>query len=294
MRTIKNVQNEFHLEESNQNFLCYTSAAIWNNKFGTLLLFVDITEASLLKKRLQEQQVALIQKDKMNTLGVMVTGITHEVNNPNNLIKINSEVIQNSWHEVLPILDDYYHKHPGQYLQNIPYDEMRGLLTAAMEDTSSASKRIEKIISGLSTFIRGDETLEMKPCDLRTIIIDTIKMLQPQIKKRRVEVEFDETQQLPKFEASAALINQVFVNLILNAVEACDPRNFQNDQQGEVKIETSVTEDYVYVIIKDNGIGIKEKDINKVFDLFTVIKVNDRWNGYRFVHCICPNQIASW
>ncbi len=110
----KKVQNEFHLDESNQVFLCYTSAAIWNNKFGTLLMFVDITEATLLKKRLKEQQVELIQKDKMNTLGVMVTGITHEVNNPNNLIKINSEVIQNSWHEVLPILDDYYHKHPGK------------------------------------------------------------------------------------------------------------------------------------------------------------------------------------
>ncbi len=153
-------------------------------------------------------------------------------------------------------------------MQNIPYDEMRGLLTAAMEDTSSASQRIEKIISGLSTFIRGDETLEMSPCDLRTIIIDTVKMLQPQIKKRRVEVVFDETQQLPLFEANTALINQIFVNLILNAVEACDNKNFQNNQQGEVKICTSVTEEYVYVIIKDNGIGIKEVDIVKVFDLF--------------------------
>ncbi|MEB8434513.1 ATP-binding protein [Cocleimonas sp. KMM 6892] len=264
----RKVRNEIHLKDTNQDFLFYTSAAIWNNKFGTLLMFVDITEAVELKKRLKQQQAKLIQKDKMNTLGVMVTGITHEVNNPNNLIKINAEVIQNSWNEVLPILDEYYAKHPDQELQNIPYDEMRGLLTAAMEDTASASKRIEKIISGLSTFIRGEETLEMSKCELPKIIVETIKMLQPQIKKRRVHIVFDNSVELPAFEANSSLINQVFVNLILNAVEACDPRNFQNDQQGEVKIETSVTEDYVYVIIKDNGIGIKEKDINKVFDLF--------------------------
>ncbi len=264
----KKVRSELHLDESNKDFLFYTSAAIWNNKLGTLLMFVDMTEAMLLKKRLQEQQAELIQRDKMNTLGVMVTGITHEVNNPNNLIKINAEVIQNSWHEVLPILDDYYKKHPGKALQNIPYDEMRGLLTAAMEDTASASKRIEKIISGLSTFIRGDETLEMSQCNLPDIIIETIIMLRPQIKKRQVEVLFDEKKPLILFEANAALINQVFVNLILNAVEACDPKNFENNQQGEVKIDTSVTEDYVYVIIKDNGIGIKEVDIAKVFDLF--------------------------
>lgn len=264
----KKVRSELHLDESNKDFLFYTSAAIWNNKLGTLLMFVDMTEAMLLKKRLQEQQAELIQRDKMNTLGVMVTGITHEVNNPNNLIKINAEVIQNSWHEVLPILDDYYKKHPGKALQNIPYDEMRGLLTAAMEDTASASKRIEKIISGLSTFIRGDETLEMSQCNLPDIIIETIIMLRPQIKKRQVEVLFDEKKPLILFEANAALINQVFVNLILNAVEACDPKNFENNQQGEVKIDTSVTEDYVYVIIKDNGIGIKEVDIANVFDLF--------------------------
>ena len=264
----RKVKNEFHLDKTNQDFVFYSSAAIWHNKFGTLLMFVDVTEAVQLKKRLKEQQAKLIQKDKMNTLGVMVTGITHEVNNPNNLIKINAEVIQNSWNEVLPILDDYYAKHPGKDLQNIPYDEMRGLLTAAMEDTASASKRIEKIISGLSTFIRGEETLEMSQCDLPKIIVETIKMLQPQIKKRRVQIVFDESLKLPEFEANSALINQVFVNLILNAVEACDPKNFQNDQQGEVIIDTSMTEDYLCVIIKDNGIGIKEKDITKVFDLF--------------------------
>ncbi len=264
----REVQIEFHLEESNKDFLCYTSAAIWNNKFGTLLMFVDITEAVSLKKRLKEQQVKLIQKDKMNTLGVMVTGITHEVNNPNNLIKINAEVLLNSWYEYRPILDEHYKKHPEKPLQNIPYNEMRELLTAAMEDTVTASKRIEKIISGLSTFIRGDETLEMTQCNLPKIIIETIIMLQPQIKKRRVEVLFDEKKSLILFEANVALINQVFVNLILNAVEACDQQGLFRDVKGEVKIDCSVTEDFVYVIIKDNGIGIKEEDINNIFDLF--------------------------
>ncbi|KAG1694711.1 Sensor protein ZraS [Nymphon striatum] len=264
----KNVRIEFHLEELKKDFLCYTSAAIWNNKFGTLLMFVDVTEAVLLKKRLREQQAELIQKDKMNTLGVMVTGITHEVNNPNNLIRINAEVIQNSWKEVLPILDEHYKKHPEKNLQNIPYDEMRGLLTAAMEDTASASKRIEKIISGLSTFIRGDDKLTIRECDLPTIIIDTIKLLQPQIKKRNVEILFDESIALPSFEANGALINQVFVNLVLNAVEACDQQFLGKDVKGEVRIDTSVTENSIYVIIKDNGVGIKEDEISKVFDLF--------------------------
>lgn len=246
----------------------------FNNKLYGLWGNYRISE-----KNLKEKQAAVIQKDKMNTLGVMVAGITHEINNPNNLIKINADIIQSSWKEILPILDAHFRNNPNKNLQNIPYDEMKGFLSSAMEDTAIASQRIEAIISGLSTFIRGEENLEMSQCSLQCIIVETIKMLDPQIKQKNIRVEFNEDNNIKSIEAYSPLINQIFVNLILNAIEACDSKFNKTSEQCDVIINISEQADSVNVTVRDFGVGISPEYIDKIFDLFQSSKFSTGGTG---------------
>ena len=247
--------------------------AMWYQKPVTFFIFLDFTEKKYLEDTVKQQQTALIQADKMSTLGVMVSGITHELNNPNQAIKINSEIISACWHEITPVLDKYYELNPNMTLQNVPYEEVKPLICDALSDNIASCINIEKIITELKSFIRSDELMEIQIHDINAIIQNTIKITSHHAKKRRVGIEYTENANVPSFECNETLINQAFVNILINAIEACEYNI------GQIAIKVSYDDASITVEIKDNGIGIPDDKIEYVFDLFQTSKNNSGGTG---------------
>ncbi|MCK5726217.1 MAG: GHKL domain-containing protein [Thiotrichaceae bacterium] len=235
---------------------------LWSGEPATVHFFIDITAVKILEKKNKQQEAHLIQADKMNSLGVMVSGITHEINNPNHLIRINIDTLSRIWEEIQPILDHYATQHPDWHLSNIPYSEIKPLLPVAIRDIKQGSIQIQNIITDLKDFIRSKGSAPFNYCNVNSTIHDVLHILQPHISKRGINVSYLPTSPDLQIEAQQTHLNQVFVNLILNAIQSCKKNT------GVVKITVEQVENNVVFRVKDNGYGIEKERLKNIFDLF--------------------------
>lgn len=119
---------------------------------GILEFYRDVT----LEKTYEQQ---LQQADKLASLGQLVSGIGHEINNPNQFIRGNIKIIKQSIEDMLPIVDDYYKSHPDMKIARLKYDFFREHIMVLVDDMAHGSDRIKAIVEGLRTFVRKDEGL---------------------------------------------------------------------------------------------------------------------------------------
>jgi histidine kinase len=197
----------------------------------------DITE------RIQAEQ-QLMQASKMATLGEMSTGIAHELNQPLTVIKTGSSFI--------------LRKVRGQ--QAIP-DEI--LITIA-EEMDSQVDRASRIINHLREFGRKTEIL-MAPTQINEAILGTLTVIGKQLELRQIKVYLDLDPELPSVLADKNRLEQVFINLAMNARDALDEYAVEKK---EIKITTRFTEGAVKIVFADNGCGVPSELQNKIFEPF--------------------------
>lgn len=235
---------------------------LWSGEPSIVHFFIDITPLKKLEQKHRQQEAYMIQSDKMNSLGVMVSGITHEINNPNHLIRINIDTLSRLWEEICPILDAHHKKHPEWKLSNIPYSEIKLLLPVAMNDIKQGSIQIQNIITELKNFIRSNDSTSFNNYNIDTIIHDVLRILQPHISRKNIQVHYHPFQPNLELEARKTQLNQVFVNLILNAIQSCKTNT------GKVVITANKVNENIVFTVEDNGYGIAPNHLHKIFDLF--------------------------
>ncbi|MDQ2900718.1 MAG: ATP-binding protein [Acidobacteriota bacterium] len=209
----------------------------------------DSQELSALRAELDTANRQLVEAHKMASLGRLLAGIVHEINTPIGSILSNNEVILRSL--------DILKKHLGdgqpasmQKAKDI-LETCRGL--AAVDKI--ACERISSIIRGLKTFSRVD-TADLKKIDLRENIENTLKLTHGEFRRRiTVETDFGD---VPPVECHPQMLNQVFLNTIVNAGQAIDG-------EGKVTIRTRLESDRVHISISDTGKGIAPEDRAKIF-----------------------------
>jgi len=209
--------------------------------------FVDFHE-------IQEAQLQLIQSEKMASLGQLVAGVAHELNTPLGAIHSNTQTEQKTLERMLDILDR----------GSTPTDEDLAAAShavAVLRDLNAvnevASRRIIDIVANLRKFARLDES-EWKSTDLREGLDETLALLEHQT-RGRVEIERSYGRDVPVVNCYAGQLNQVFMNLIVNAIQSIEGK-------GRIHIETSRRGDDVLVRVSDTGTGIADKDLPRVFD----------------------------
>ena len=222
---------------------------------------------------LKEAQTQLIQNEKMSSLGQMVAGIAHEINNPVNFIYGNLNHAQEYADDLLDLIQLYQNEYPNpQENIQIASEEMelefiQEDLPKLLDSMKVGANRIRQIVLSLRNFSRLDEA-EMKAVDLHEGIDSTLLLLNNRLKQGIDVVK--NYGDLPAVVCYPAQINQVFMNIISNATDALLADKESSDQT--VTISTEAASGQVVVKIRDNGPGIPEEIKGRLFDPFFTTK----------------------
>lgn len=234
--------------------------------------------------RLSTMQAQLIHQEKMASLGRMVAGIAHELNNPINFVHGNIPYLRKYCHNLQEIIEasnqvSTEERKPIEELKRqYKYDFLISDLDNILLDIQDGSERIKQIIKNLRSFSRLDEA-QRKEGSIQDGIVSTLKILNQYYGSDRIPVEL-ELEDLPAIMCYPGQLNQVWMNLLSNAAEAIG-----NHSDPLVKIKAYKDEDEITVEIADNGSGINENDKNKIFDPFFTTKPVGQGTGLGLSIC---------
>ena len=224
------------------------------------------------KAELERLQAQIIHHEKMASLGQLAAGIAHEINNPVGFIYGNLDVLK-QYIDELKELTDYYENSamPAEIAdgakmikERIGYETLSDNLTWLLDDCSHGAERITGIVKNLRIFSRLDES-EVTKTDVQEGIDSTVRLLSRYYNAGNIKLVRDYGN-LPPVEAFAGQLNQVWMNILVNAAQAVGTRN------GEVTVKTYVDEAFAVIEIGDTGDGIAPKHLSRIFEPFYTTK----------------------
>jgi signal transduction histidine kinase len=224
-------------------------------------------------------QEHMMQQEKMASLGRLVAGVAHELNNPISFVYSNAVLLRKSIADLRNLLDFYdscegipeaIRADVGRLKQQIDYDYLVSDITQAIDDCHEGSSRVRDIVLNLKMFSRTNETQSQK-ADITETIESAVRMLGQFFRPDRVTMHRDYGE-LPEVECFAGQLSQVWMNLLVNAAQAMNSR-------GEIWVTTRLDDDQIVVNIRDNGPGIPEETLIRVFDPFFTTKTVGEGTG---------------
>ena len=220
------------------------------------------------EKNIKACQQQLQQAQKMETLGTLVAGVAHEINNPINLIMYNLPLLQKVWMDFLPVLIAQRNNAPDQKYGGFTYDFLKDNLQQLVSDMDMAANRVAKIVSDLKNFSRQSNVAEKNELQVNTAVKNALRLAQTTLRKSGVALELQLTENLPLIEGNLQNIEQIILNIIINAIQSID------HDQGNVQITTGfqIKDGRIYIRIRDNGRGIHPDISDKIFLPFVTDK----------------------
>lgn len=229
---------------------------------GVIFFGRDITHAKILEKR-------LLQHKKMADLGLLVSGIAHEINNPNNFILFNIPILRDYLHEILSLLDDRVDGEPDLELFGLPYDEFLKDVFKLVENMDYGTRRIQSTVSCLRKFVSPDDGQELAMIDVRTLVEMVLALCQFELDKKVETVSMDIQENLPPIYTNAHALEQILMNLVVNAGYAAD----KDDSWVMVRVRYgSAWQDQLVIEVRDNGCGIGPELKGRIFEPFVTNK----------------------
>lgn len=231
-------------------------------------LINDITELKKAEELDYLRQQQLMQADKMVTLGILVSGVAHEINNPNNFIMLNNKMIAKVWESTKPILDEYY-QHNGDFgLAGMPYSKAHDKIDELISGIGEGCVRIKKIVDNLKNFARQDTGSLDQNVDLNKVIEVAIVIVNNLIKKNTNSFTVTYEKNLPVIKGNFQKLEQIVINLITNACEAL------KNETKQLSIATFYHQDKAMAgfQVADTGIGIPQENLHHIIDPFFTTK----------------------
>lgn len=235
---------------------------------------LELRNAELARRKaeLERLQAQITQAEKMASLGQMAAGIAHELNNPAGFIYSNIDLLKNyvaRLERYLSAVDETTFPPEAatrlnELREQIDYDNIVADLSSILTDCYIGAERIRDVVQNLRLFSRLDEA-DFKRVDLNEGIESTLRLLSLYYRDGRITL-LPDFGDLPQVNCYAALLNQVWMNLLMNAAQAI------GEADGEVRISTRSEGDHVVATFSDNGGGIAPDDLKRVFDPFFTTK----------------------
>ncbi|MEH1869148.1 MAG: ATP-binding protein [Nostoc sp.] len=252
------------------------------------------TELKNILEELQRTQSQVIQSEKMSSLGQLVAGVAHEINNPVNFIHGNLVYVEEYTQHLLAFVQLYQQHDPKPaaeiqtFTEDIDLEFLQEDLPKMLSSMKVGTERIRQIVLSLRNFSRIDEA-EFKRVDIHEGIDSTLMILQHRLKPKPEQPEIEVIKDygtIPLVECYAGQLNQVFMNILVNAVDALEENNIKRTYQeieenpSQIKIRTSVVNlKWLEVAIADNGIGISKEFQQRIFDPFFTTKPIGKGTG---------------
>jgi signal transduction histidine kinase/ligand-binding sensor domain-containing protein len=258
----------------------------------TRQLIREKENAERLLRELQETQMHLVHSEKMASLGQLVAGVAHEINNPVAYVKANIAYLDKrvkdiqklyqsfsdvfDFYDSFKTIDDEQHREFATRLEEIDkliesskFDRFLNDLPAVVSEMKDGVERTQKIVEDLRNFSRLDES-QYKEVDLNESLDSTLNILKNEY-KTRVHIHRDYSP-LPRVLCNPGQINQVLMNILTNSIQAIEG-------QGDIWIRTVAGVNNILISIRDNGVGIPEAIQPKIFDPFFTTKPVGRGTG---------------
>ncbi|TIH15950.1 PAS domain S-box protein [Marinifilum sp. JC120] len=228
----------------------------------------DITERVESERQAKEKEQQLIQADKMVSLGVLVSGMAHEINNPNSFMTLNLPLLDEIWRDITPILEDYYYENGDFLAGGLEYNELRSFMPDLLARMQEGASRISGIVNSLKDYSRLEPGELMWEVDLVDVIENSLRLLENLISQKTARFELDLATELPQVRGNSQRLSQVLINLLVNSCEALTDRN-----QGVLLSSKFVErEGVVEIVVRDEGIGIEDEHLKKITDPFFTTK----------------------
>jgi PAS domain S-box-containing protein len=254
------------LRRDGREFPLEVSLSTWSTAQGRYLTgFVrDLTARKQLEETTRQQELQLIQANKMTALGTLVSGMAHEINNPNHLVLMNSRVLAEAWDDAVPILDAHRDARGEFTLSGLPYAEMRETVPSLVHDVHEGALRIQRIVRDLKDFARPAAPRVEQPFALNEAVERALRLLAHAIGHRTHRFHVALAPELPTLLGDTQHVEQIVVNLVTNALEALP------DPDREVRVSTALdaAERAVVLEVRDEGVGIPAEHLARVCDPF--------------------------
>jgi PAS domain S-box-containing protein len=264
-----------------ENLMLYPLREAEEGIKGVILRIADTTE-----KKLAENQ--LIQRQKMEALGILISGIAHEINNPNNFISFNMPILRDYLSALLSLTDATAQAHPELFFFGMTYPEFREDVFRLLENVRNGSDRINAIVSQLKTFSRKKGGLEIRETDIRDVVDRVVTLSKNQLKKTVHSLEIDLADNLPPVRTDPEALGQVLLNLLINGAQAADKPD------SWIKVTVDQRPDFPKLLIievADNGCGMDDEILGRIFNpFFTTKKVGE---GTGLGLYVCQNLVEN-
>ncbi len=230
---------------------------------------------------LKETQTQLVASEKMASLGQLTAGIAHEINNPINFVTSNVSPLTRDVNLLLEAIDNIEsiglsdksksdkQQEIEDYKEELDFDYLKIEINHLLNGIHEGASRTAEIVKGLRVFSRLDED-DLKKADLNEGLDSTLIIMNSALSTSKIKVT-KQYGDIPTAECYPGKLNQVFLNIISNALHAITKRHGESGE-GALKISTEVREESIYVIIQDNGSGMDDITKSKIFDPFFTTK----------------------
>jgi len=245
---------------------------------------IDISERKRVGEEKKKLQIQILQSEKMASIGQLAAGVAHEINNPTGFVSSNLKTLSDYQNDMFSLIKEYSKliadlkgamataEYPGSIPEqmerivalesevdiNYILDDIPNLIKESQEGT----ERIKKIVIGLKDFAHPGEQ-KLQYADINRNLDSTLNIVWNELKyKTKVIKDYGD---LPEVRCYPQQINQVFMNLLVNAAQAIE-------KKGEIKIATRALDGQVEIKICDTGSGISKEDLSKIFDPFFTTK----------------------
>jgi PAS domain S-box-containing protein len=255
--------------------------AVIGGEYRVLAVCRDISERKSAEEKNRKMQERLRQVDKMAAIGTLASGIAHEINNPNNFIQANARFISDIWPDISRILCQYAEDNGEFYLGKLPFSEAASFIPKMLTGLVEGSHRINGIVTGLKDFARQEKTRLDQTVDINRVIEAALSMLHNEIRKHTDKFQCILAENLPPVTGSFQQLEQVIVNLTLNALQALTSRG-----QG-VFLATSYVQSIAEVVVKvrDEGVGMPDEVRHAIFDPFYTTRLDSGGTGLGLSIC---------
>ncbi|NDV26031.1 PAS domain-containing sensor histidine kinase [Desulfovibrio sp. JC010] len=243
----------------------------------TLYVEGKLTDISTRKEN-DRRRRQMVQAEKMASLGVLVAGVAHEINNPNSYLTLNLPTLRDVWNDAQEILDEYSDEHGDFVLGGLEYSELREQFPYLLGEMIEGAGRIKDIVSQLKDYSRQDSEDAREFVELNNVVRGALTFVRHKIKKTVRHFELTLPEKSPVVEGNQQRLIQVLMNLIVNSCEAMPAE----DSHLSVSVSTSQGEKQkarAMIIVKDNGHGIPQENLRHIEDPFFTTKRDSGGTG---------------
>lgn len=233
----------------------------------TRALQQEVAEKQDALRQLEVRQQQLIQADKMASLGTLTSGVAHEINNPNALLLYNLPVLKQAWQDALPILQQHYQQQGDFKLGGLSFLRMQEEIPHLIDDMQQCAGRIRRIVEDLKGFARRDTADLDEVVDLNSVVAAALRLVDNSLKKATNHFQLELASLPLRFRGNRQRIEQVVVNLLLNACQALPTKG------AAIQLRSTLADDGRLLLeVQDQGRGIQPHDLSKLADPFFTTK----------------------